>query len=123
MSHSNETSNPNYAMYDNQSLHTMHQQQYERFRRSPRATAPNLLLNSPELAEVHVQPQHVKVGRSPINLRDNSSNSTGSIDYVSLCSSENIVVYDDIGHNWVFNRTDDEQQNIIGEPCSRQIFV
>lgn len=111
--HSNESSNTNnYPIYDNYLLQTnQNQQKYDR--RSPRGALH--VLNSPELAEVHVQPQTVKVGRSP-NLFEDSSNSTGSIDYTSLCSSENIVVYDDIGRNWLnVNKTNDEQDNIIGE--------
>lgn len=112
MSHSNESSNSNYPIYDNYLLQTQNQQKYDR--RSPRGTLHNVL-NSPELAEVHIQPQSIKVGRSP-NLFENSSNSTGSIDYTSLCSSDNIVVYDDIGRNWLnLNKTNDEQENIIGE--------
>lgn len=112
MSHSNESSNSNYPIYENYLLQTTNQQIYEHNRRS--GTLHNVL-NSPELAEVHIQPQNVKVGRSP-NLFENSQNSTGSIDYTSLCSSDNIVIYDDIGRNWLLNKTNDEQENIIGRP-------
>ncbi len=115
MSHSNESSNSNYPIYDNYLLQTQNQQKYDR--RSPRGTLQNSVLNSPDLAEVHIQPpQNIKVGRSP-NFFENSPNSTGSVDYTSLCSSDNIVVYDDIGQNWLnLNKTNDEQENIIGEP-------
>ncbi|XP_037029018.1 amyloid-beta A4 precursor protein-binding family A member 2-like isoform X4 [Bradysia coprophila] len=110
MSHSNESSNSNYPIYDNYVLQTQNQQKYDR--RSPRGTLHHVL-NSPDLAEVHIQSQSVKVGRSP-NLFESSPNSTGSIDYTSLCSSDNIVVYDDIGRNWLnLNKTSDEQENII----------
>lgn len=115
MSHSNESSNSNYPTYENYLLQTTNQQIYEHNRRSPRGTFNNVL-NSPELAEVHIQPQNIKVGRSP-NLFETSPNSTGSIDYTSLCSSDNIVIYDDIGRNWLLNnKTNDEQENIIGKP-------
>lgn len=113
MSHSNESSNSNYPIYDNYLLQSTNQQKYEHNRRSPRGTLNNVL-NSPELAEVHIQPQNIKVGRSP-NLFESAPNSTGSIDYTSLCS-DNIVVYDDIGRNWLLNNTNDEQENIIGKP-------
>lgn len=113
MSHSNESSNSNYPIYDNYLLQTTNQQQ--KFdRRSPRGTLHNVL-NSPELAEVHTfLPQNIKVGRSP-NLFENSPNSTGSIDYTSLGPADNIVVYDDIGRNWLLNKTNDDQEIIIGK--------
>lgn len=119
MSHSNESSNSNYPIYDNYVLQMQNQQKHDR--RSPRGTLHNVL-NSPDLAEVHIQPQNVKVGRSP-NLFENSPNSTGSIDYTSLCSSDNIVVYDDIGRNWLnLNKTSDEQENIIGKTSGKRVL-
>lgn len=128
MSHSNESSNSNFSMYDNYLLQSTNQQKYENNRRSPRGTLSNVL-NSPELAEVHIQPQNLKVGRSP-NLFESSPNSTSSIEYASqnldgspvqfkcFPGSDNIVIYDDIGRNWVLNQANDEhdeQENIIGK--------
>ncbi|KAJ6637633.1 Protein lin-10 [Pseudolycoriella hygida] len=109
MSRSNESSNTNYPMYDNYLLQSTNQQKYEHSRRSPRGTLHNVL-NSPDLAEVHMQPQHIKVGRSP-NLFDSSPNSTSSNDYTSLCS-DNMSSYD-TGRNWLSNKGNDEQENII----------